>query len=451
MPRVENVGFDGSVIGFTLLLAFVSVALVGLLPTFRLQAEDLTQHLGCGQRSGEGLGLVRFRRFLVAGEMALSVILLFGALLLARTFGGYLAWDPGFDQENLLVVSALASTGTYSDRAQIMDFWSRAETELQSIPGVSSVGTASSVPLRGGREFDKCRFQGGEDLREDQLPIARWFDVGPTYFETLGLFVLMGRGLDERDGPGSPAVALVNQTLARTFWPAGDPLGKWIEFLGGGAVGGQRLRVIGVVPDIQPITPGERPEPEVYWSNRQFGRWGTMFLVRMGPGAGQAGPSVTDRLKSLDPTLSLGSARTLDDLLQVPLARPRFNLMLAGSFAIIAVLLAAFGLYSVLSYAVARSRRAVGLRIALGSSRARVMFGVLREGFSLALTGVAIGTGMAVAVSRVLASFVHGISPQDPISLGLSAGLLILLATVASWAPAHRASREDPAALLRED
>jgi putative ABC transport system permease protein len=450
LPRLDGVGVNGSVLVFIGVVALVTVLVFGLWPALGTRH----RHPGGGmtrlRSTGESRRGVAVRRGLVVAELALSTVLLFGGGLLVRTLNGYASWDPGFDRDGLYVVSALASLGEHPDREELMRFWAGVEEELRALPGIVGVSTASSVPLRGGREATTYRPEGGEDMEEASLPSARWFDVGPGHFAILGVPVLDGRELSELDDPSTPSVVVVNETFARRTWPGGRAVGRWLEVpLDAGGV--RRMEVVGVVGDVRPLTPGQPSEPEMYWSNRQLGRWGTLFLVRASAGTADLGARVRETIEGIDPTVSLGTMRSMDQLLEEPLAGPRFNAVLAGVFSVLAAILAVIGLYAVLSYGVAKEGRTIGLRMAMGASPPRVLRAVLLEAGTLAVVGIVIGAAGALASAQLLGSLVHGVSPTDPLTLTGTVVLLISVSLAAAALPARRATRIDPSSLLREE
>lgn len=450
IPRLEAVKVDGPVFLFALGVSVLVILVAGLLPALRLRDERLADSLRTRHAGGSAPGAARTRRMLVVAELALSLVLLFGTALVARTFWSYTAWEPGFDREGLITFSAFASPGSYPTREEVTALWARLEDELRSLPGVVAVGTASSVPLRGGVERSKVRARGMEGVREEELPSARWYDVGPTYFSTLGVPVVEGRDLQATDRAGSPPVALVNETFARRTWPGEAVAGQWIAPAALGTAVEQRLEVVGVVADVPPLVPGQEPEPEVYWSNAQFGRWGTIFLVRMEAEVGNLAPALQERIRAVDPDLSPGRIESMEALVDRRLVGPRFNLWLMGVFGVVATFLGLVGLYGVLAYDVAQRARAIGIRMALGSSRSRVIRKVVQEAGGLALVGVIVGAAMAWLLAGLVSSLVRGVSATDLPTLGGTSVLLVLLALASSWGPALRASRLDPVRLLRE-
>jgi putative ABC transport system permease protein len=449
VPRLDNVGIDPGVLLFAVLVSAGTVVLFGLLPALRVRDSDLAAQLTSSRGSRGSPAGTRLRRGLVVAEMALSLMLLFGSGLLARSFAGYLRWDPGFDREGLMVASVIASTTRFPDGASVRAFWGQVEEELATIPGVQGVSTASAVPLRGGEESSKFIYEGGEAIPEEDLPVARFYDVGPGHFANMGVPMRQGREIGPEDDPGGAPVAMVNETFARLAWPGEEPLGKWIEPVF--AEGSGRMEVVGVVADVQPLTPGEAPRAEMYWSNRHFGRWGSMVLVRARPGATDVAARVRARLLELDPDMALGGVQNMDDLLRRPLAVPRFNFLLIGVFAAVALVLAIVGVYGVLAYTVAQQARSIGIRIAMGQTGRSVLRSVLREGGGLALMGIGVGIVGVFLFGPLVAGLAHGVSPRDPLTLAATASLLLACSLIACYVPARRASRVDPASLLREE
>ncbi len=446
MPRMDEVAMDGRVFGFAALLSVVATAVFAVLPALRVTAWDLASTIKSGAREAETRGSNRLRSALVVAELALSLVLLAGAGLLARSFARYLSWDPGFDRGSLVAMSAFANVGKYTSAPQLFSMWRQAEQRVAAVPGVISVATASAGPLFGGGDGASQYLVEGAD-ESAQLPSVWWYDVGPGYFATLGLPVLEGREITEADGLDADRVAVVNQTMARSAWPGGSAVGRTVRVTDNGLT----LRVVGVVADAKPLTPGEAPHPEIYWSNRQLGRPATFFLVRTAGDPGALAQPIKDALLELDPDLSLGSARPLVDTEARELVRPRFEALVILVFALAALALSTVGVYAVVSYSVERRVREMGIRMALGAASGDVVALVVRASLGVALIGIGAGLVGAIAAGRVARGLVHGVSPTDPLSLGGAALLLVLAATLAAWLPARRVTRADPVRAIRSE
>ena len=442
IPRMQYVGIDGRVVAFTAAVAIATAVVFGLLPALRSAGPDLERALREGGRGSSRRG--RLGPALVVSELALASLLAVSAGLLTRTYAKMLRWEPGFEQTHLLTFNLFASTDHYTTTRSVGDLWARVGGSLGAVPGVRAVGAASSGPLFGGRETDQASTGEGTGAHAGAVV---WSDVSPGYFAALGVPILRGRDLAERDAMGAPPVALVNQTMARAFWPDQDPVGRRFSM----KEMAQTFTVVGVVRDVPPLSPGQPVEPSVYWSDRQFARWSTFFAVRTGTDAGAAAGAVRAALHAVDPDLSPGNLHTLPELAARQRVRPRFALFVLASVGALAVLLAAVGTYGLLAYLVAQRRREFGVRMALGASPAMLVRSVIAGGLRLAAIGVAIGLGAALVLRRVLASLLPGVSVSDPVTLAGGAGALLLVALAACLVPAWRAGRANPVESLRSD
>jgi putative ABC transport system permease protein len=447
IPRLETVAFDGRALAFAVAVALVATALFGLLPALRITAEDLAHSVRSGIGRGEGRSATRLRNALVAAELAVSVVLVVAAGLLTRSFAGYLAWEPGFDREGLVAISLFVPPEKYETATDLVPLYRAAEEAVGAVGRVSAVATASAGPLFGGGD-GAVPVQPDGWNEDSALPSAQWFDVGPRYFETLGLSLREGREILESDARGSRPVVVVNEALARAAWGEADPLGRTLTLPDRG---GQALEVVGVVADVPSLVPGRAPEPQMYWSNRQQGRWGTYVLVRASGDATTVGADVVRALAALDPDLSLGTPWPLTALEARALIRPRFQASVLLAFALIALVLAVGGVYAVVAFSVERRAREVGIRLALGAAGSDVVAMIVRTSLVPALGGIAIGLGGAALVGSLLRSSLYGVSPLDPISLGAAALLLVIASALAAAAPALRAARVDPLAAIGQE
>ena len=441
IPRVDQVRIDGGVLAFALLLALATAIIFGLVPALRVARVDLAQTLREGGR-GSSVAKGRLGRLLVVGQLALALSLTVGAGLLMRSFASLTAWNPGFERDHLLTFTLFAPSEKYGDRLHLAGLWDRVETELRTIPGVSAVGTASGGPLFGGTETDEVRF-GSRDASTTRAP-AQWFDVSPSFFGTLGVPLVRGRSLAPSDGAETPRVAIVNESLARRFWPDESPLGKRLSVFDGKL----DVEVVGVVRDVRPVAPDAPIEPAIYWSNRQEPRAFTFVVVRTTiPPASIVG-TVRDRLRLVDRDLEANSVRTMPELVARRLRTPRFNMVLLVVFGAAALLLAAIGTYGLFAYMISRRTREIGIRLALGAGRHQIVAAVVRDGLMLAVAGVVAGTIASVVLVRGMSGMLAGVSAFDPLALAGSAILLIAIAVIACLVPARRAGRVDPVITL---
>lgn len=440
VPRIESVRVDGRVLAFALALSVATTLVFGLVPALRAARVDLAQALREGGRGSSGRGS-RFGKMLVVGELALALTLTFGSALLVRSFSALTAWRPGFEREHLLTFTLFAPSEGHVRSEWIPALWKRLESDLAAVPGVSSVGTASAGPLFGSREGDDVRFQSSDGER--RAP-ARWYDVSPGFFQTLGVPLVRGRPLDETDRAGAPEVALVNESLVRRFWPNEDPIGKRISLFQ------DRLfvQVVGVVRDVPPVNPDQPVEPEIYWSNRQEPRGYTYFLMRTTVPPATIGPLLRARIRAVERDLDPHSIRTMSDLMSDRLKSPRFQMLLLLTFGASALALAAVGTYGLFAYMIARRRRELGIRIALGAGSRQIVGSVLRDGLVLAGGGVLAGVMASIGLSRLMRGMVAGITTLDPVALAVSGIVLVAIALLACLGPARRAASVDPAVTL---
>lgn len=439
IPRLDEVAMDARVLAFAALLSVAATALFAVLPALRVTAWDLAQTVKSGGRGGGDRSSNRLRTVLVAAELALAVVLLASAALLTRSFGAYLAWEPGFDRSSLLTVSAFANTGKYGGRAEIFAMWRDVEERVAALPGVASTATASAGPLFGGGDgATPFVTEGLEEAGE--LPSVRWYDVGPGYFRTLGVQVVEGREITEADGLDVAPVAVVNQAMARAAWPGERAVGKQVRL----PELDLTLDVVGVVSDVQPLTPGAAAPPEIYWSNRQLGRPATFLIVRTSGDPSAMARAVSDAMLAVDPDLSLGTPRSLLSQERRALVRPRFQALVLLTFALAALLLSAVGVYAVVAFSVARRVREVGIRMALGAQRGDVIALVMGSNLGGVVAGVILGLAGALFAGRLLQGVIPGVSPADPLALGGAVTVLVAAAALAALLPARRATRVDP-------
>jgi len=447
IPRIDQVSLDPIVFAYVAGVAVLTTLLVGIAPAIRATRFDLQHALVEGGRGGTSHHAARLAPALIVGQIALAVVLVTGAGLLGRSFMTLLRWEPGFEQEHLLTTWTLASTGQFQRAAQVADYFARAEDELRSIPGVVSVGAGSAGPLFGGDGDQQFTLDGQPPRPDGPRQAAAWFDISPTYFRTLGVPVMRGRDISTSDAIGTPLVAVVNETFVRRFLGDTDPLGRRVHM----AVHDQDLTIVGVVRDIPPVNPGNVTPPQIFWSNRQVPRPATYLLVRVTGDPAVAGRTVRDRLRAFDPSLQVTAVRSMHDWLSGELTRPRFSAVLLGTFGVMALLLSAIGTYGLVSYTVARQRKEIGVRMALGARVGTIVGEVLGRGLRLAAIAVVLGVAGSMAMTRLLASQLAGVTATDPLTFAGSVALLLVAATLASVIPARRASRVDPMEALRVD
>ena len=326
-----------------------------------------------------------------------------------------------------------------------MSVFQQAAEEVGALPSVESVGRASAGPLFGGRETDEFHIEGPPLPAPGEGPVARWFDIGPNYFATLGISTVKGRSFTEADGRGAPPVAIINETAVRRYWPGEDPLGQRVTIYG------RTMTVVGVVSDVRPLRPGTPTDAEIYWPQQQAPRYATYLLIRTKTDPSSAVQGIRSRLQQLDPDMQVSGFMTLEQRVSRELVGPRFNMLLLGIFAAVAVLLATVGIYGVIAYTVARRTREMGIRRALGAQSWDIVKAVVAQGMVPTMIGVGLGLIGAVGLTRVLDTLLFGVSPTDPVTFAAVAITLAAVAALACYIPARRATRVDAVVALREE
>lgn len=454
IPRLATAAIDLRVLGASAALSALVAIVVGLVPLAQAGRVDIVLALkeGGGVWTSPGAGRVRLRRALVVAEVALAVVLAAGAGLLAKSFWQLLNVDPGFRAEGVLKAEFQLPPTRYPvdfarwpDLAEAHAFTRRLVARVSAIPGVEAAAIAGDHPLDPG--FTNSFAVTGREAEARDWPEISVRRVTPGYFRTVGLGLVRGRLLRESDATGAAPVALVNEAAARRFFAPQDPIGAGIRLWG--AV----RTVVGVVADERFHGLAEPPPPAVYLPLAQApsADGAYVLLVRAaGDPRALAGP-VRAAVRDLDPTLAVFGLETLDETLARSVGRRRFLVILLGAFAAAGLLLAATGLAALLSFTVAARTREIGVRLALGAGRPRVLAHVIGEGLSLSAAGLALGAAGALALSRVLAGLLFGVGPWDPATLAAVSGLVLAVALVATLLPAWRAASVDPATACRAE
>lgn len=446
LPRLHGAGLDARVLTFALLLTGVAGLLAGFGPALRASRLDLTGVMKQGHQQAGWRSVLGLRGGLVVAEVAMAFVLATGAGLLARGFASLLRWEPGFEQEHLLTFWTYASQGKYPDAPRVSALFERVADAMRSIPSVTSVGMTSSGPLFGGEETGEFVIEGAPAAAGTPV-VARWYDMSPDYFRTLGLPMRRGRPLGEADRAGAPRVALINEAMARRYFAGQDPIGKRVRMKNHD----EAIEVVGVVADIPPFVPGTSAPPEIYWPYQQSPRWASFLVLRTSGDPALIAGAVEARLREVDPDMSPSNVATMSDLVDAELKRPRFNMLLIGVFAALALTLAAVGVYGVVAASVTARTREIGVRVALGATAGGVQRMIMREGMGLAGAGLLIGLAAAAGLSRFATSLLYGVRPTDRVTYASVALVLAAATVLACFVPARRASRVDPMEVLRSD
>ncbi len=448
-PLVVDLAADWRVFGFTAGVAILTCILFGLTPALRASR---TVPASAMKASSRGLTADRakfgLRRALVVSQVALSLVLLVGALLFAGSMRNLLTLDPGFREDNLLIANVDAwRTNLPSARRSV--FQRELLSRVRAVPGVEQAASANIVQVSGSGWNDLIEIPG-QRKQEQMIP---WFNrVSASYFRTMGTPLLAGRDFDDRDTPSSQEVAIVNQEFSRKFLDGANPIGKQFRLLAGPGEEPHQYEIVGFVKNskYQSLREPFKPIAFVAMSQTKDPGLGTNIIVRSSSPFGSLLAGVKRSVLEQNPEISL-EFRVFRTQIRESLLRERLMATLSGFFGFLAVVLATIGLYGVMSYMVARRRGEIGIRMALGASRGDVLNLVLREAGMLLAAGLAIGTGLAIAVGRTASSLLFGLKPTDPVTIGLSVALLAAVAIVASYIPALRAARLEPMLALREE
>ncbi len=458
IPGIESLAIDGRVLAFSLAVSIATGVAFGLVPALQSSRRDLSDTLREGERgSTEGRGKNRLRNILVGSEFALALVLLVAAGLMIRTFVALQAVDPGFDPNHVLsmVVSVSGSPSAAPGRRAV--FYPRVAERVRGLPGVRAASFINHLPLAGDIWGFPFSIEGRPAPPRGDTPSAAYRVVLPGYFATMRLPLLRGRDVAESDRLGAPGVIIVNEWLANRYWPGENPVGRRMA-LGGGAEP-EWLTVIGVAKNAVRSDWAAPPEAEIYRPYLQArsyleGRffaveYMTLIVATSGDPAAAAGP-VRSAIQSLDPSVTVSEIQTMEHAVDDANAQSRFYLLLLGTFAGAALILAAVGIYGVMSYVVSRRTHEMGIRMALGAQRGHLLRLVVRQGMLVALAGAAAGLAGALALTRLMAGLLYKVPPTDLATFASVTGVLTAVALAATWIPARRATRIDPMTALRE-
>ncbi|HKK27895.1 MAG TPA: ABC transporter permease [Gemmatimonadota bacterium] len=447
LPRLEAVGIDLRVLGVAGGLTLAASVLFGLAPALTAAREGVQGALRRTRRGVAG-GRSRLRSGLVVSQVTLALVLLAGAGLLLHSFVRLNRVDPGFRASGVLTLQFGLPSG-YDD-ARAVDFYRRLFDRLEAIPGVTAAGGATRLPL--GDALSTRLEIRGRDVPDGDQPDVQFRRASPDYFAAMGIPVLRGRGFDERDGPDAPPVMILSRAAAETFWPGEDPVGQRVRFwYSGMPADAPWLEVVGITGDVKEFGLDAAAPPVTYVPFSQ-GPPGSPFVAvhTTGDPSALAAP-VRDRLRSLDPDIVIWNVSSMSARVSESVARQRFSLILIGAFGVLALVLAAVGIYGVLAYAVRRRSREIGIRMALGAAGGDVVRMVVSHGLRLTLVGLGLGLVAALLLTRLIRSLLFDVSPTDPLALGGVTIVLGAVAALASWLPARRATRVDPMTVLREE
>jgi putative ABC transport system permease protein len=458
LPRVAEVQVDARVAAFAVACSLLTGVLFGIAPAISASAVRLADALRDGGRSNTGSrARVRMRGALVAAELALAMVLLVGAALLGRSFAQLLSVEPGFRPEGAATVRFTLPRARYAEEAQQRQFYRSVFDRVAQIPGVQAAGTIWYLPMSGEKSATDFRIDGRPEPRVGDEPDADIRIVGGEYFKAMGEPLRRGRVFDETDREGGPDVFVINDALAKKYFPGEDPVGKRIGYGWGRTVNGKpeiftlRGTIVGVVGSVHEKGPADEASPAIYRWYRQEPAPRSNLIVRTSGDPAALLPSLVSAIHDVDAQIAVADARTMEDVVGATVARPRISLTLFGVFAGMALLLASIGIYGVIAFSVAQRRGELGVRMALGASATDVVRMVVGQGMRLAGAGVAAGLVAALLLARLMSSLLFGIRPTDPMAMLGAAAFLAGIALLATYLPARRAAAGDPMAALRAE
>jgi putative ABC transport system permease protein len=442
LPRLDDVAFDVPTFGFALAVVLATTMLFGLGPSLQLSRVPLSQALG--QRGTVGASRSRWTRsLLLVAEVGLSLVLLLGAGLLLRSLSALQDTDMGFDVEGRTVFMVSLPAARYP-AAQVIATHEQLDEQLKALPGVLQVARISGLPLGISENVQSFRRPDQPPPPPGQAPIALYRTVDSEYFETMNIPVLAGRAFSPADRQGAQRVVVISRRMADVIWPGENPVGRPIQ------VDGQEPAiVVGVVANVRSQSLATVAQPEMYVPHAQTGLRSIMYVVKSPLDSAQVLSAARDVVRKLDSRLPLIFPSAMSDLLDEQLARPRFYLVLLGLFAVLALVLAAVGIYGVVAYVVTQRTREIGVRMALGARQGEVVALMLWQGLRPAAAGMALGLVIAYAAGRAIQGLLYGVQPYDPVTFAAVSAVLLIVVLIACAIPARRASSVPPAEALR--
>ncbi len=455
LPRASQIAIDGRVLVFSLAITIFTGTIFGLAPSIQASRLNLQESLKAGGLTSAAVFRhFRLRNFLVISEVALALMLLVGAGLLIKSFYLLQRVDPGIDPNHVLTMRVALPASKYSQRERMVAFYRELVQRVEALPGALSAGVVSWLPVSGQRMTTRLAIEGrpaptsGEELATDYRVIS------PDYFRAVGAFLIKGRGLNERDSEQAPAVVVINEAMANRYWPREDPLGRRVSIEMGETGQPVSCEVVGVIGDIKEFGLAAPSAPVIYGSHLQR-LWAGVetreLVVRTASDPLNLVAAIRNEARAMDKEVPVYNVSAMDEILSGATAQPRFSLILLGLFAAVAFALAIAGLYAVMAYSVSQRTHEIGIRMALGAQGRDVVKLLLRQGLTPLLIGVAAGLAGAIAATRVMRTLLFEVSVTDPLIFASVPLLLAVVALLACWIPARRATKVDPLVALRRE
>ena len=449
LPRMQDIGVDWQVLVFTTLLTFLTALVFGLVPAWQGSNFNLQRTLK--ENKGAAIGGWRqhyWRNGLLIAEVALSLVVLIGAGLLVNSFLRLQHIKPAIATDHLLTVEINLSNSRYRERAQISGFYQELVRRVEALPGVEAASLSTARPLSGVARNDPFSVEG-HPLDLNNPSFAGWQMVGANYFQTLGIPLVQGRDFGFQDmAETAPAVAVINETMAHRYWPNESSIGRRIT-VGLPRADNAWSTIVGIAKDLPHRAIDSLPEPDWYLSRPPGLQHNQILFVRTAVKPSQLAAPIRDVIAGIDRDQPVTNIKTMSDVVEDTVVPRKFNMLLFGLFAAIAMLLAALGIYGVMAYSVAERTKEIGIRMALGAQKSDVLGLVVRNGVMLTLIGVAVGLALALALTHLMTTMLFGITPNDATTFAAVSVFLILMALLACYIPARRATKVDPLVALR--
>ena len=451
LPRASEVRVDTRVLMFTAATAVFTGLAASFIPAWRLSGRDASEALRIGPgRGNSSAGQGRLRNLLVVSEVALALMLLIGAGLLMRSLSGLRSVDPGFDPSHTLTGTVQIPNAKYATPEQRNQFFDRVLDNVRALPGVLAAGWTDNVPLQGGSS-QYVAVEGQPPMKESEMPVVAVRMASPGYFAATKIQLLAGRDFTDADAYGKPAVIIVSEGTAKRFFPNQDPIGRHITLT---MMTKETATIVGVVREVKlgALDASEADsETAVYAPAAQFAFNGSTIVLRTAGDPARMTPSLIGAVRAVDPEQPVLDIATMDDVVEESLGQRPFAMMLLAAFAVLALVLATVGIYSVLAYTVRQRVREIGIRMALGAPTGGVLRLIVIEGLKPTLAGVVLGLLLAAALVRVMTTLLYGVDQHDPGTFSAVAAIMLVVGVVATLVPAFRATRVDPIVTLRSE